>query len=95
MITLVLNAGSSSLKFQLVRMPENTLLAKGLIEKIGKTDAIFKYANVKKNISIDTTMNIQNHTDGLATVLEHMTNEAHGAIASLQEIGSVGHRVVH
>lgn len=88
---LAINAGSSSLKFQLIQMPEENVQAKGLIERIGLPEAIFKLEfNGEK---YQRTGDIENHQIAVQLLLNQLT--ASGVIASLDEIDAVGHRVVH
>src|SRR5690625_1995260 len=88
---LSINAGSSSLKFQLFKMPEETVLAKGLIERIGLNDSVFK---IKINDSENKeTLNIPNHEVAVKKLLESLTST--GVIQSLTEIDAIGHRIVH
>ncbi|GAA4297854.1 acetate/propionate family kinase [Aestuariibaculum suncheonense] len=93
MQVLVLNSGSSSLKFQLFSMPEETIICSGLVERIGFNDAIFKYDNKKKTIEIETP--ILNHRSALKLVSQHLLHKEVGVIKSPEEIAVVGHRVVH
>ncbi|AIF43195.1 acetate kinase [Virgibacillus sp. SK37] len=88
---LAVNAGSSSLKFQLFQMPEEIVLAKGLTERIGLKDSIFTLEigdNKEKTIQ-----DIPNHEIAVKQVLHALTSS--GVIQSLDEINAVGHRVVH
>ncbi|WP_077310580.1 acetate kinase [Terribacillus halophilus] len=88
---LAINAGSSSLKFQLIRMPEEDVKAVGLVERIGLKDSIF---TIKFNGEKDeTTKDIENHEEAVKMLLEKLTST--GVIKSLDEIDGVGHRVVH
>jgi len=88
---LAINAGSSSLKFQLIRMPEEEVKAVGLVERIGLKDSIF---TIKFNGEKDeTTKDIENHEEAVKMLLEKLTST--GVISSLDEIDGVGHRVVH
>lgn len=86
-----INAGSSSLKFQLIEMPEEKVLAKGLVERIGIDNSIFslKYDDQEDKITTD----IPNHGRAVELLLERL--QASGVIESLDEIDGVGHRVVH
>ncbi|ALJ04948.1 acetate kinase [Pseudalgibacter alginicilyticus] len=93
MQVLVLNSGSSSLKFQLFTMPEATILCSGLIERIGFNDAIFKFKT--SNNSIELESKIPNHKAGLKMVAQHLLDEKIGVLKSPKEIAVVGHRVVH
>lgn len=88
---LAINAGSSSLKFQLFQMPEELVLAKGLIERIGLSQSVFsmEYHDTKQEFVED----IPNHEVAVQKLLESLTTS--GAIESLEEINAVGHRVVH
>ncbi|WP_096202681.1 acetate kinase [Bacillus sp. FJAT-45350] len=88
---IAINAGSSSLKFQLLEMPAETVLTKGVVERIGLGDGIFSIeVNGKKK---KETFDIPDHAFAVKTLLEKLTNE--GIIASLDEIEGIGHRVVH
>jgi len=88
---LSINAGSSSLKFQLFKMPEETVLAKGLIERIGLSDSVFK---IKINdVEKKETLNISDHEVAVKKILESLTTS--GIIQSLNEIDAIGHRIVH
>ncbi|MGV3464740.1 MAG: acetate kinase [Heyndrickxia sp.] len=88
---IAINAGSSSLKFQLFEMPEEKVITKGLIERIGLNDSIF---NITVNDEKQTEMlDIPNHEVAVRLILEKLTSL--GIIKSLTEINGVGHRVVH
>ncbi|WP_047985102.1 acetate kinase [Ornithinibacillus californiensis] len=88
---LAINAGSSSLKFQLIQMPEETVVAKGLMERIGLPEAVFTIEiNGKKDKNV---IDIPNHEVAVKLLLDKLTSS--GVIASLDEIDAVGHRVVH
>ncbi|MFD1616360.1 acetate/propionate family kinase [Gelatiniphilus marinus] len=93
MQVLVLNSGSSSLKFQLFQMPEETILCSGLIERIGFSDAKFKFKT--KNNTIKIVDNIPNHKVGLELLAKQLLNKKTGVIKSTDAINIVGHRVVH
>ncbi|MYL57885.1 acetate/propionate family kinase [Virgibacillus halodenitrificans] len=88
---LAVNAGSSSLKFQLFQMPEEIVLAKGLTERIGLKDSIFTL-EIGENKE-KTIQDIPNHEIAVKQVLHALTSS--GVIQSLDEINAVGHRVVH
>lgn len=95
MIVLVLNCGSSSIKYQLINMAEESqLLAKGLVERVGFTDAILTHKPEGKD-RYETVTNIPDHTVGINLVLEALVDKKHGVISSLNEIKAVGHRVAH
>ncbi|MFD1335202.1 acetate kinase [Oceanobacillus iheyensis] len=88
---LAINAGSSSLKFQLIKMPEEQVIAKGLVERIGMPDAIFSVeANGEKDKKVTE---IADHSVAVKMLLESLTST--GVIQSFDEIDAVGHRVVH
>lgn len=90
---LVLNAGSSSLKFQLFDMDDKSVLAKGNCEKIGLKTSFLKYkAHGKEEIF---NQEINDHSTAIALVLKTLQDEKIGVIKSLDEIGAVGHRVLH
>ena len=93
MQVLILNSGSSSLKFQLFSMPEETILCSGIIERIGFSDAIFKYKTNKDSIELESK--ILNHKAGLKLVAQHLLDDTIGVIKSPEDIAIVGHRVVH
>ncbi|WP_404453583.1 acetate kinase [Virgibacillus necropolis] len=88
---LAINAGSSSLKFQLIQMPTEKVLTKGLVERIGLADSIFtiEVASEKDKTVID----IPNHEDAVRRLVDKLT--AAGIIQSLNDISAIGHRVVH
>ncbi|MFZ7121167.1 MAG: acetate kinase [Eubacteriaceae bacterium] len=91
---LVINCGSSSLKYQLVKMENEEVLAKGIAEKIGLDDSIFthspkgKYKLVKKG-------NIKDHKEALNILMDSLVDSKYGVIESLEDIDAVGHRIVH
>ena len=90
---LVLNAGSSSLKYQLIEMPSQTLKCVGLVERIGMNDAIFTHEKGEQEYS--ETLPILNHETGLKKIAEILMDDKIGVISSVDEIEAVGHRVVH
>ncbi|MBR2730729.1 MAG: acetate kinase [Clostridia bacterium] len=93
---LVINCGSSSLKYQLIDMENETLLAKGICEQIGDDNAAFTHkvpADESKNIKQGHLM--ADHGAAIKLVLETLVSPDHGVIASTDEIGAVGHRVLH
>lgn len=90
---LILNAGSSSLKYQLIDMDGEKLLAKGLVERIGIEGS---HINQKANGQIfDVTSPMANHTEGIQWMLKALLDPEKGALKSMDEIGAVGHRVLH
>ena len=90
---LVVNAGSSSLKYQLFDMDEHKVLAKGLCEKIGLSGAITHKRPGKPNYSTDYPM--PTHDEAIALVLKLLTDPELGVIDSVDEISAVGHRFAH
>ena len=90
-LVLAINAGSSSLKFQLIRMPEETLVTKGLIERIGIKDSIFTIeVNGEK---IKDVKDIKDHEEAINIMLDSF--KQHGIIDDINDIAGTGHRVVH
>jgi acetate kinase len=94
MNVLVINCGSSSLKYQLIDMKNEGVLAKGLVERIGIEGSILthKPENMDK-VVIQEPM--KDHTDAIKLVLGALIDAKHGVLKSMDEIGAVGHRVVH
>ncbi|MBO5165441.1 MAG: acetate kinase [Lachnospiraceae bacterium] len=91
---LVINCGSSSLKFQLINAENEKLIAKGLCERIGIEGSMISYTpDGGEKESREVPM--ENHTDAIRLVLEALTNEKTGVVKSLSEISAVGHRIVH
>ena len=90
---LVINAGSSSLKFQLIDMENKSVVAKGNVERINEGASFLKYKAKGEEYRFDK--DIKNHAQGLELVLEKLTDEKIGVVASLDEIGAFGHRVVN
>ncbi|WP_230141705.1 MULTISPECIES: acetate/propionate family kinase [unclassified Pedobacter] len=94
---LVINSGSSSLKYQLFNMPEKAPVCSGLVERIGIEGSFVKhtvYHNNEKH-SIEQSGFIANHGEGLKQVLALLTEGEYAVIASPDDIAAVGHRVVH
>lgn len=91
---LVLNCGSSSIKYQLFDMDTKGVLSKGVIEKIGMKDSFMKHKN-KEGEAFRFEEYIADHIAGIEFVLEKLLCESCGSISSLDEIGAVGHRIVH
>jgi acetate kinase len=90
---LVINSGSSSIKFELYDMPEKRVEAKGLLQRIGESQSELKY----KIGGHEETINkpVKDHAEGLKMVLSALTDAKHGGLKDISEIGAVGHRVVH
>ena len=94
MNVLVLNSGSSSVKFQFMRMEDEGLLAKGIVEKIGSSDAIVTYQPQGQN-KLREIREVLNHSVAIEMVLNLLLSAQHGVIRQKSEIGAIGHRVVH
>ncbi len=93
MKVLVINAGSSSIKYQLFDMPGRDILAKGMIERIGSPDAqlVHNYNGQKHVAQVEAP----DHNVGMDVILSTLTDAAVGVVAKINEIQAVGHRVVH
>lgn len=94
MNVLVINCGSSSLKYQLINSETEDLLAKGLVERIGIAGSCITHTPAGKDKVVKET-EIPDHNKAVKLVIDALTDEEHGVIKSLDEIGAVGHRVVH
>ena len=93
MKVLVVNCGSSSIKYQLIDMENEEVMAKGYLEKIGLPDSFLTHTVNGEKHKIEQV--VKNHEEGIQLVLEQLTHPEYGVISSLSEIGAVGHRVVH
>lgn len=93
MKVLVINCGSSSIKYRLYEMPARDLVSKGLLERIGELDSLLTHHFSGKSIEIKG--DIQDHESGLHLIIKTLTDEACGVISDISEISAVGHRVVH
>mgnify|MGYP000605147853 CR=1 FL=1 len=91
---LVINAGSSSLKYQLLNPDTQEVLAKGLCERIG-LDGKFTYKPAGKEAVKDADVSMPTHSEAIQTVLNALVDPKNGVIGSMKEIDAVGHRVVH
>ncbi|MGN7357321.1 acetate/propionate family kinase [Paenibacillus sp. SAF-054] len=91
---LVINAGSSSLKYQLYDMKDESVLAKGLVERIGMDSSIVTHKPAGR-AEVSEVSEILEHTTAIRKVLSLLTDTEHGVIGSVDEIEAVGHRVVH
>lgn len=96
MVILVLNCGSSSIKYQVIDMEaeKSALLAKGLVERIGLPEGDLTHKPVGK-ANFELHQPIPDHTVGISLVMKALTDSEHGVIASLDEVKAVGHRVAH
>ncbi|HUH47745.1 MAG TPA: acetate/propionate family kinase, partial [Arenibacter sp.] len=93
MKVLIINAGSSSIKYQLMLMPSETIICQGIVERIGAKDAIFSYRT--DTAEINEIREIKNHRDGLGRIAQLLVDPKIGVIENADEIDAVGHRVVH
>lgn len=91
---LVINCGSSSLKYQLINSKSEEVLAKGLCERIGISGGAITHQPVGK-VKITEELDMPNHTVAVAAVIAKLTDKEVGVVTSLDEINAVGHRIVH
>jgi acetate kinase len=94
MIVLVINSGSSSIKFQLIRMDDRVRLCAGLLERIGLEDGMFTF-EPKGREKLRNNVRISNHSQGIGLILRVITDPQLGVLSSISEVTAVGHRVVH
>lgn len=95
---LVINSGSSSIKFQLLEMEGEIVLATGLVERIGEREGFIActfYPDTQKEYMINNIVAIVTHKEGMKRVVEVLTDQETGVITDRAEIGVIGHRVVH
>ncbi len=90
---LVLNSGSSSVKYQLIDMKDEKVLARGIVERIGIPGSRLKHRREGKEVIVEKP--ISNHSDAISLILEYLRHPEHGVIKDVKEISAVGHRVVH
>ena len=91
---LVINCGSSSLKYQVLDMENESLLAKGLVERIGMEGSVINHTKTGLD-KITMEVPMKDHKDAIAQVLAAIQNPGYGVLANMSELGAVGHRVVH
>lgn len=94
MKVLVVNAGSSSIKYQVFNMEDESVLAKGLVDRVGIPGTTLEHKPMGKD-EVIIKKDLPDHTAGMKLVLEVLVNEEYGCLKSMDEIGAVGHRVVH
>ncbi len=96
MTILVLNCGSSSIKYQVIDMTSQNhkLLAKGIVERIGQPEGILKHKPTGKD-AFELTHEVPDHTAGINLILDALTDRRHGVLETLAELNAVGHRVAH
>ncbi|MBQ2670324.1 MAG: acetate kinase [Clostridia bacterium] len=92
---LVISAGSSSLKYQIIDMDNEAVLAKGLCERIGIDGSNLQHTNVGKDTKTKIEKPMKDHGDAIQMVIDALVDGEIGVISSMDEIGAVGHRVVH
>ncbi len=95
MKVLVINCGSSSLKYQIIDMTDESVIAKGKCDKINLDGSFIQYKCPVKDVSFEKEVPMKNHSDAIKAVIEELTNAEHGAVKDVSEISAVGHRVVH
>ncbi len=91
---IVLNCGSSSIKYQLFDMPSAKVIAKGLVDKIGLKGSAIKHTN-EAGTKVTLEGDILDHQQGIEYLLGILLSKSHGCLTKLEEIEAVGHRVVH
>ncbi len=91
---LVINTGSSSLKYQLIDMENEAVLAKGLCDRIGIDNSYIKHTKTG-NDTIVIDIELRNHKAAIKQVMEVLTDSRNGVISNMDEISAVGHRIVH
>ncbi|NLB87933.1 MAG: acetate kinase [Syntrophomonadaceae bacterium] len=94
MKVLVVNCGSSSIKYQVFDMTDESVLAKGLVDRVGIPGTTLEHKPTGKD-EVVIKKDLPDHTEGMKLVLETLVNEEYGIMKSMDEIGAVGHRVVH
>ena len=90
---LIINTGSSSIKYQLIEMPLQTVICQGIVERIGEIDALLQYKT--DVVELKEVCKISNHKQGLERVVDFLLDSKNGVIQETNEIDAVGHRVVH
>ena len=94
MKVLVINCGSSSLKYQVLDMQNESLMCKGLVERIGIDGSVINHTKIGMD-KVVKEVPMKDHKDAIAQVLDAVQNPEYGVVKSMDEIGAVGHRVVH
>lgn len=90
---VIINSGSSSIKYQLIEMPAKEVICSGMIDRIGLETSNFSY--VTNKVKVEETLPIANHKIGLKKIAQLLMDDEKGVIKSTKEIQAVGHRVVH
>lgn len=94
MLVLVINCGSSSIKYQLIEMDNEELVAKGLVERIGIDGSVISHTTTGKEKHV-VEVPMKDHTEAIKHVMDALVDPEYGALKSLDEIDAIGHRVVH
>jgi len=92
---LVINCGSSSLKYQLINPETEEVFAKGLCERIGIDGSKMEYEVIAKDFEKKLETPMPSHKEALELVISHLTDKEIGVISSVDEVDAIGHRVVH
>ena len=97
MNVLVINAGSSSLKYQFFNMPSEKPLSTGLVEKIGEKSSLIRHKllNLDEEIIFEQHEPVSDHSEALGKVITLLSNPDSGVIGDVNAIDAIGHRVVH
>ena len=94
MKVLVVNTGSSSIKYQVFNMENESVLAKGLLDRVGIPGTILEHEPLGKD-KVVIKQDMPDHTSGMKLVLDVLVHPEYGSVRNLEEISAVGHRVVH
>lgn len=92
---LVVNAGSSSLKYQLIDTDTDTVSAKGICERIGTEGSLIEHKQLIKGLKTKLASPMKDHADAMKLVVKYLTDPEYGCITDMNEIQAIGHRVVH
>ena len=95
MKVLVINCGSSSLKYRLIETDTKTVICKGLCERIGIGGGHFKYDVAGSDKGFEKDVEFSDHNTAVDTLIKAVTDPEHGVVSDVSEIGAVGHRIVH
>lgn len=95
MKVLVINCGSSTIKFQLIEKENDSVIAKGRCDMLGYEDSNIIYKNLLTGFSMEEKVAMPTHKEGMQVLLETLLHQEYGVISSLDEIYAVGHRMVH
>ena len=90
---LVINSGSSSIKYQLIEMPSSKVLCSGMVDKVGEDNAVITFEAGGNKTSEEKS--IENHKVGLGCIVKLLLDEKNGLIKNTSEVSAIGHRVVH